>query len=264
MGFSLKNIFGGGGGGSTPKYNVKPLQDILNQGADKQRGIATSLPGQLTPIDTTFGNKQGAAGADYLQNVKQTGTDYVNSIANPQLRDKSIAAINENAYRNVPAAQQAIRESLAGTGRFGNGKAQNLLAQPVVQAGEQAADNSIAYDNQADQNRINATGQAFGANTSALASKLGLDSDTAKTLMENGRGDLIQQAQNLLGIEGDVSQGLFNLEDTRQKSDIASAQADQQRRSALLNSLLGIGGQVGAAYLTKGMSTMRPQPTANV
>lgn len=262
MGFSLKKVFGGGSGGGVPAYNTGPLKDILNQGAEKQRGLTNNLNLELSPVTGKFGDTQTKNANDFVTGQKTLGEDYVRSLNNPTLRDEAVGRINENAFRNVPAAQQAIKESLAGTGRMGNGRATNLLAQPVLQAAQQAGDQATEYDVNQDQTRQNALGQVFGNNASALSSKLGLDSDTARTLMENGRGDLITKAANLMGVEGDLSQGLFNLEDTKQKSDIAAAEAANQRRNALYNSLLGIGGQLGAAYLTKGASTVKPPVTA--
>ena len=89
--------------------------------------------------------------------------------------------------------------------------------------------------------------------------KLGIDRNVAQTLMENGRGDLLDRAMRLSGIEAGRTQGLLDVETLRQQQEIAKDSAKRQR-NAQLASLAGtvagsfaggpgiggaIGGQIG-------------------
>lgn len=250
MGFSLKKIFGGSGG-DVPAFNPTPLRDILNKGADTQRGLVTSLPGQLTPFTTELKTSSNQLGTGFVNNNKANVDNYKRNFVNPAATEAAVGAKQEQNFRTVPAQQQAIREALASTGRLQTGRAGNALAQPVLDAARDTRDFASQLALNDEEARRSAETTGFNATQQADLTKLGLDTDTMKTLFESGRGDIIQQAADLLGIEGDLSQGLFNLENTRQQSDIATAMNKANNRASLRNALLGIGGQLAGVGLGK-------------
>lgn len=252
MGFSLKKIFGGGGsGGGIPAFNPQPLRDILNKSAETQRGLVNTLPGQLKPFTQELGAKTESLGQDYVSGTASRVGDFQRSFVNPAASEAAVTARQEQNFRSVPMQQQAIREALASTGRLQTGRASNALAAPVLAAAEDtrdfAADRAFADE----QSRQEALKTGLSLNQQADLAKLGLDEDTMRTLFETGRGDVLQQVGEFLGIEGDLSQGLFNLENTKQQSDIAAAQEKANRRASLRNALLGIGGQLAGVSIGK-------------
>ena len=246
MGFSLKKIFGGGG--SVPQFDTRPGTDLLNKSAGKQVDFTQNLFDRSKPINENFANKNTQLGNEFLDTTKQMGSDYTNSLNNPALRDQAVGRINENAFRNVPSAQNMIKESLAGTGRYGSGRATDLLAQPVLQAAQQAGDQATEFDVNQDAIRQGALRDVYNTNTGAAGTKFGSDTGTNLTKTGFDRFDLGQYYGDQGDIENNLSQGLFNLDVTKQNANIAAAQAKSAQRSALLQSILGIGGQIAGGY----------------
>lgn len=256
MAFGLQSIFGGGS--KVPSFNPTPLRDILQQGANKQRSVVNSLPGQLVPFNTELQDKTNKIGQDYLTSATGRKNELVSGAVNPAATNAAIGAKQEQEFRGVPMQQQAIRDALASGNRLATGRGAAAIAQPVITAAQNVSDYGSNLNLQNEQNRQTNLRTGISYEQQADLNKLGLDEDTMKTLFETGRGDIVQQAADLLGIEGDLSQGLFNLENTRQLSDIAKAQADEANRNALRNALLGIGGNLAGIGLSKSI----PQATA--
>lgn len=251
MAFSLKKIFGGSSGGSVPAFNPTPLRDILNKSAETQRSLVNTLPGQLSPFNTELKAKTSQLGTDYVAGTNNRVAEFQKGIVNPAATEAAVTARQEQNFRGVPAQQQAIREALASTGRLQTGRASNALIQPVLAAAQDTRDFAAdqAFNDEAARRDALKTG--LSVNQQADLAKLGLDEDTMRTLFESGRGDIIQQVAEQLGIEGDLSQGLFNLENTKQQSDISTAINRANNRAGLRNALLGIGGQLAGIGIGK-------------
>jgi hypothetical protein len=252
MGFSLNKIFGGNSsGGSVPAFNPTPLRDILSKSAETQRGLVETLPGQLKPFTGQLQQGTQQLGQGFTDATKARTADFQRNLVNPQASEAAVTARQEQNFRGVPAAQQAIREALASTGRLQTGRASNALAAPVLAAAEDTRDFAadVAFQDEAARREGLKTGLSI--EQQADLTKLGLDEDTMRTLFETGRGDVLQQVGEFLGIEGDLSQGLFNLENTKQQSDIAQAQNRANNRAGLRNALLGIGGQLAGVGIGK-------------
>ena len=132
MAFSLKKIFGGSGGGSVPAFNPTPLRDILSKSAETQKGLVTSLPGQLQPFTTDFQNKTGALGTGFADRTKARTDEFQRNLVNPQASEAAVGARQEQNFRAVPAQQQAIREALASTGRLQTGRAPAFSRQEPI------------------------------------------------------------------------------------------------------------------------------------
>lgn len=251
MAFDLTSVFKTGG---VPSFNPTPLKDILQQGAQTQRGIVNALPGQLAPLSTNLQTKTNAIGADYLKGAADRAHELATGAVNPSATNAAIGAKQEQEFRGVPRQQQAIRDALASGNRLATGRGAATIAQPLVTAAQNVSDYGSSLNLQNEQNRQDALKTGVSMEQQADLAKLGLDSDTMKTLFETGRGDIVQQAADALGIEGDLSQGLFNLENTSQQAKIAQAQQDAAQRTALRNALLGIGGNLAGIGLGKSLA----------
>lgn len=262
MGFSLKSIFGGGGGG-VPSFNPLPLRDILQKGAQTQRGIVGNTTQALSPINTQLRTESGQLGDQFKTNVQGLSDKLQQGAVNPAATNAAIGAKQEQEFRGVPAAQRAIREALASSNQLATGRGAAAVAQPVIAAAQNTSDFGSALNLQNEQARQDALKTGISLESQAELSKLGLDEQTMRDLFAAGRGDIIQEAADLLGIEGDLSQGLFNLENTTQQAAIAKAQAEAANRSALRNALLGIGGNLAGIGLTK-LIPQRTIPSAAV
>lgn len=254
----LSDIFKSGGG-NVPAFNPTPLRDILNQGATTQKGIVAGLPQKLSPFSTNLQGKTNELGAGYTDTTKALSDRLTAGAVNPVATENAITAKQQQEFRSVPQQQQAIRDALASSNRLATGRGAATIAQPVINAANNTSDFASQLDLQNENQRQDALKTGVSMEQQAALSKLGLDQDTMKTLFETGRGDVVQEAADMLGIEGDLSQGLFNLENTTQQSNIAQAQADADRRAQLRNALLGIGGQLAGV----GIGKLVPQRTVS-
>lgn len=235
----------------TPTVDVAALTRIAEENAIKQRGIVSGLKGNLTPLTGQYEQKRTALsdrinpeteglmeryGAD-LSKVGQTEVDANNQAS---------AAFRERSFRDVPELQRAIRSSLGSTGTAGNAAALSSVARPILDANRTSRD----FDANIEQERLrNVTGRAQGfadtglsARSNAMSTRLGLDEDTINYLTETGRGDLIREAESLLGVEGQLGANKLGIEQARQESEMAKAAASNARRGQLISGLSQLGG----------------------
>lgn len=260
---TLSNAFGGGGG-SIPGYNTAKLNQIATDNANKQRQLIQQKFSGLQPINQQYQTSQTNLSNNILpQNegqIAQFGNDLnAANTAEAAQRQQSSDAFKAQAFQNVPALQRQIRNSLGGNRLLNSGAAVSTLAQPTVQAAQNASNNAAQNEQQrlADvtsrANTLATTG--FNSRQSALASKLGLDENTINQLASMGRSDLIDQFNSLAGVQQQEGADQLGIEQLGESQNIAQAQANQAKKSAILGSLgsiagLGIGsfaGPLGAA-----------------
>lgn len=234
-----------------PSIDVGALTGIVNQNANKQRDIVSGLRNNLTPLSTDFENKrrllgnQVQTGAENL--VGQYGQDLsaVNS-ADANARNAANTAVREQSFRDVPELQRSIRESLGGSGLLNSGGALSALSRPVLEANRSARD----FANENEINRLSGvTGRSekladtgLNLRNNALQSKLGLDEGTINYLNSIGRGDLIDEAGKLLGIQDQQGANLLGIEQARQANEIEKAKAAASNRAGIFSSLGSLGG----------------------
>jgi len=246
-------------GGSSKGMDTGKLRTMFLQGLGRQRGEVEKGFAQLPQFSQQFEKKQGELGQGFVDTSRQQAMDFGRNLENIDTSDmvkQRQAKAQELAFRNLPAAQQALRENLAATGGLNRGAAIRSLQQPVLQASQQAADQAFNIQSQADQDTIARREQAleglFKTEQGAALQKLGIDKDTARLLMENGRSDVLERASALAGIESARTQGLLDIELARQQDDIRQDQAKSARRGALLGSLGSLAGAGAGMALTGG------------
>lgn len=254
----------GGGSSSIPGYDTGKLNAISKANADKQRQLIQQKFTGLQPINQQYQTSQTNLSNGILpqaeEQVQKFGTD-LNSVntADAAQRQQSSDAFRANAFRDVPAIQRQIRNSLGGNRLLNSGAAVSTLANPTVNAAQNASD----FASQNEQARLaGVTGRAnefattgFNTRQQALASKLGIDENTINQLKDMGRGDLIDQFNSLSDVQGQEGANELGIEQLGQSQNIAAAQANAAKRSAILGSLgsiagMGIGsfaGPLGAA-----------------
>lgn len=237
------------GGGSPKGIDTGKLRTMLEQGLNKQKGIVEQGFAQLPQFGQAFEQKQGQLGADLVSGSRDRAMEFGKGLEAIDTSDQVKARqgqAQELAFRNLPAAQQAIRENLAATGGLNRGVAVRALQQPVLQASQQAADESFNIQSEADQANIarreQALGTLFNTEQGAALTKLGIDKDTARTLMETGRSDVLNRALQLTNIEGQRTQGLLDIETLAQQQSAAQDAAKRGRLGQVLSTVGGLGG----------------------
>lgn len=235
----------------TPSLDTGALTRISQDNEAKQKAIVGGLRGNLSPINANFETKRNALGTNFQGAteglVQQYGQDLsAANVADANTRNASNVAFREQSFRDVPEIQRSIRESLGGSGTIGNAAALSALSRPILDANRTSRD----FTAQNEINGLNTTAgrsekladTGFNARSGALSTKLGLDDDTIKFLTETGRGDLIDEANSLLGIEDQAGTNRLGIEQARQSSEMAKAAASNARRGQILTSLGSLGG----------------------
>jgi hypothetical protein len=149
----------------------------------------------------------------------------------------------------LPELQRAAREGAAATGGLKRGAGAEMVQRPVREAttaiGDVAGD--IAIQSQMAQQ--NALDRVFSGDTAFEMEKLGIDRGVAQTLLDTGRADILQEAMGLVGVEDQLTTDLLGIEQNRMEAEAAAELAKAQRKSSLMNALLGAGGKVAGGFL---------------
>lgn len=242
-------------GGSSKGIDTGALRNILERGINRRRSLVEGAFTELPQFGQTFEKSQQEAGEQFADTSRQAAQNLASGLRNVESPDfvrRQQAKSRELAFRDLPAAQQQIRESLAATGGLGRGVAVRALQQPVLQAQQTAADQAFQIEQGAAGRNIarqeQALNQIFSTDAGIALQQLGIDQDVARTLLETGREDVLDRALQLSGIEAERTQGLLDLETLRQQQEIAQ---DQQKR-ARLAAILGTVGSIGGAAIGGG------------
>jgi hypothetical protein len=243
-----------GGGGSIPGIDAAKLNAINQKNAQTQRELIAQRLSGLQPINAQFETSRNALSAripgEAEKVIGQYGADLDKATAaEKSARDTSTNQFREQAFRDVPAVQQAIRNQLSGNRLMGSGAALSSLAKPLIGATQNASDfaaqnESARLGNVANRADSLASG-GFGVRQKAMADRLGLDQSTIDSLAQMGRTDIIDKFNSLAGVEDQAGANELSIEQAKQQNDIARAQADAAKRGGLFSQV----GQLGGAAI---------------
>lgn len=244
-------IFGIGGKSKVPSLDTGALERIRADSEAKKKSLITGLRPGLQPFSTQFQTQRADLSRQIPTTTENTIGQYRTDLAGVGAQEKAAGNLatqnfREQSFRDVPELQRSIRESLGGSGLLQNAAAASTLARPTLEANRAARD----FESQTAQNQIQneasrQTGLAstgFNARTSAMKDKLGLDKETIDYLTSIGRTDLIDEANNLLGVEEQAGADKLGIEQARQANEMAKAAANASRRSGVLSSLGSLAG----------------------
>lgn len=252
MGFSLKSVFGGGGG-KVPQMDFNKLKQISEAGATTQKNLITQRLGELGGVTNQFKTGREALSARIPQESENLLQRYGQELSGVGALEKSAGELasrtaQEQAFRDVPAIQRAIKAQLGGTGLLKSGAAATALANPLTSAYQSAADftrqNELMRLQNETARREGLAKTGLDVRGNAIAQRLGLDEGTINTLKDIGREDLISKFSDLAGIENTRTNQLLGYEQAAQQQAIAKAQADAARKGSLLSNIGSIGGTV--------------------
>lgn len=236
------------------------LLRISQDNEAKQKAIVGGLQGKLSPLSTRFETRRNELGQGFETGTENTLSRYGQDLSAANTADaaaRNAASVNfrESSFRNVPELQRSIRESLGGSGTIGNAAALSALSRPVLDANRASRDfdatNEVAGLDRSAARTEKVADTGFNARSNALSTKLGLDTDTINYLTETGRGDLIDEANKLLGIEDQAGANRLGIENARQQQEIAKAAASNSMRGNIISGLTQLGG-AGLGFLAGG------------
>lgn len=243
---------------SVPSLDTGRLLDISKRNANLQRDLVSQQFGSLAPLNVNFESKRTALGQSIAPQTENILSQYGQNLseankAEENARNAATTNFRAQAFRDVPAIQRAIRNSLGGNRLLQSGAAASTLANPITGAVQSAADFAANQENERLANIANRAdtlaNAGFGARTSALEKKLGLDEGTINQLTQMGRTDLIDKFNKLGGIQEQEGANELGIEQARQMNEIAKAQAANANRGGILSSLGSLAGLgIGAAF----------------
>lgn len=248
----------GTGSPNIPGYDTGALKGIVQEGYNKRKNLLEGAFGQLPQFGQDYEKKATSFGDQFSNANLGAAEEYQKGLAGLGEEQKaanelSVANNREQNFRQVPEVERRIRDIVGATIGFGSGAAAPQLAAPTLQAAQQSGDfqNQLEVNrlNQAAANRKEGLGTIFNAKQTNALNKLGIDQDTAKMLLETGRGDVLNRALQLSGLEGENAQSLLDIEQLRQSQDIARAQAEAKAKSGRLGAITSLAG-LGVGALT--------------
>jgi hypothetical protein len=255
--------------GKKKKSNIDTgyLTGLVNQSTGKQRDIVGQRDVELAPLYDKYKADSAKLGEDYLTSTRGASEQYKKDVAGLGLEDRLASQkagdlLQKQQFRSVPGQQQAIKESLAATGSLRSGGGRTALAQPTKEAYQNVSDfrteQEVQNLQQESARKEQAISNVYSTELGAQLTKLGLDKDTMQYLVESGRGDIINRAADLLGIEQSQLNAMLGIYGLKANEDMANATAENDRRQAIYNSLTGLGGSLIAG----GMGGSSKAPSA--
>lgn len=229
-----------------PQVDVAGLTRLAQDTAGRKREILGQLSPKLDPLSAKFEGTQGQIGSQYRADVGKMGEGFLADIEKTG-QAKDTAQFNlaqEQTFRQLPQVQQAIRESLAGTGGLGRGYAVTELAKAPLQAAQNLSDLTQELAIAGGDRKAAALDRVYQTNSGAALNKLGIDRDTAQMLLETGRSDILTQAAQALGIEDQLAEDLFGIQQLAMGQGFARNAAENENRQNITNALVGIGGNL--------------------
>jgi hypothetical protein len=234
-----------------PGIDTGALTRIAEQNAATQRDLLGRKKLALQPLTEQFRTDRTAFSGQIEPGTENLLTRLGQDVSNIGAQEKTAneaagIAQREQSFREVPAMQRAIRESLGGSGLLRSGGAVGQVAQPIIDAARSSRDFTSGLETTRLGNEARrAEGLAstgFNARTAALNQRLGFDENTLNTLAELGRTDLIDEYNALAGIEADLGSSRLSIEQARQANAIEQAKASASRRAGILGSLGSVAG----------------------
>lgn len=247
------------GGSKKPKIDYAGMLKTVREGAGKQREYVNTAYSDVKPLDTKFSSDMGTLGTNYESKVSGLGEDYLKSLqgmtaGDQELATKQLDLAKEQAYRTLPVNQEIIRKNLAASGNLRTGASAKAFGDTVLQNQQNLSDygQKLGIANlQANQARME-TGitNVYNSKAGAALQRLGLDADTFRTLYQNGRTDILDQAMKLVGISDQEVANILGVQGIQANAELVSTFGENANRQALLNSITSIVGQAGAQWNT--------------
>lgn len=257
-GLALGGVGGAVAGGLLGKKK-KPSIDISGQlaqlqaNAEKNRGINRNL------FDTTSGNlaaykaDAGAAMDRARTDFEGAKGEYTGAI-NSNVDEAKMAlrkSLYADTFNGMPDALRAIREASAAGGGLDTGSYQKQLdnfgrttAQNLTRGETDIQLAGLETKNQAQTNIFNTFNQ--------LSQKLNDNQLQILTkVLDTGDMNAVRKATTEMGLNDAETQGIIDLMNFKQSGQMASDQADEASKYALLASLISGGSQIMGARMAK-------------
>lgn len=252
-----------GGRQRQPTFDISGIQRQLRLGGQEQRGIVTGLRPQLQPFTEQFQARLGEALAQRKAGGLASREQLLAGVTDVGGQQATLrrAELQKQVLGLSPQLQQQILEAQAATGGIQRGSTQVQLGQLAQQQGVALAGGLADIEGQrlAQEQQVNEI--IFGAEERELQEVLGIDTAVAQQLLQLGRGDLLQEAAELLEISRAQQQGQLALAQIQAGQQFAQQAESQRQRGLLQQGLIGAGTQLLGFGLTRGAGVQPVQTT---
>ena len=231
---------------ATDFFNAGKLEQRTQTGAQRQRDIIGGARKEVAPLGGQFKSSIGTAVNTAEQRRRALAGDFLSNLGKGQkaLGTAQFGQAKQQILGALPELQRAAREGSAATGGLKRGAAATAIQAPVTQAGAALGDVAGDIAIQAQTQKNQAFSNIFQGDRAFELQKLGIDQDVAETLLSTGRSDILQEALQLAGVEGQLTADLLGIEQNRQEIAAAESLARKQREAALRSAIIGTGGSI--------------------
>lgn len=251
-GLTAAGMFGKKKKVQTPDYT--PLINEIKAGAERQKGLVTTVRPESTAMGEQYKKDIGAATEASQEQARQSSKNFLQDIGkSTQVEGQQLSDILRSRVLGAqPELQKQNREAMAATGGLQRGAAVKGAQQIQQQASQKIAEGEQEIALQQQQAINQAKTQAQNLDQQLINDKLGIDKDTLMKLYDTGRTDLINEANALLGIEQTTGGQVLDVMKAQQGANLAGQVSAAQQRQALLDSLTGL----GTGMMTYGLSSL--------
>jgi len=239
------------GKSSGPGVDVQPQFQQINDSANKQSSLATGLKNNVLNSGQNY-KAEAMGNADRSDaTARASSSQFLDDIgkSSDRLGENLSSALYRRTMQAQPAQNDALREQLAATGGLNRGSADSAFIKQSADTSSKLFEGNQDIVNNTLDARIGATEKAYDYDQNLIQNRLGVDQDILAKVYASGDAALIREAEQLLGVEETRKGDTLDAMGFKQSADMAKANADANRKTEMLSSLLKVGGTVaGAAF----------------
>lgn len=239
------------GKSKVPTYNPAFAINQAQAGQEAEnRAIGSFKQGSQAGIDAF---KTGISGAEEAAQTQSQGaaSDYLQAF--DPLTSKVVQqrqdALKRSLFGQIPELVQAGREAGAAGGGLDRGVVQSQLAGIPLEQGRQFSEGAQALETEALSQQLNARSKVYDASNQLILSKLGIDENTQRAILDSGNQALIQELNSIIDNSRNSIGLQIQADSAAQGSAIGAAQNSAANKQAMINGLLGIGGTIAGGMV---------------
>ncbi len=208
----------------TPSYDLQAMVDTIRNSQNKLQALNTPLKTGVGDLGDKAAEARRTSSQNFLTEIGKT-TDLQGKELSDILRQRVMGA--------QPGQEAALRENLAATGGLNRGAAGAAFTNLATTNAQAIGQGEQELAVQALQNKAEAIKQVYQLDDNFINNRLGIDKDTLLQIYQSDRQDLINEANQLLGIQ-----------EFSGNQATASSLSSQTQNQNTLNALIGAGATI--------------------
>lgn len=265
----LSGLIGSGQG--EKEIDMAALLQTINSSGQYQQQLINSLPAEIQANLRQYAASQGQALGTLQGQVGAQGAAYTKGLTsiygpNSDAANAQKSANTQAAYSSVPGTQDAIRNALAATGGLSRGNAGASLAQPYVQAAQNAGQANANVNAQQTQLAQGASAKALDVVNSMDANlfqtQFGMSQQQAQQILSTGNTTLQNQLAQLIMQNQNQTNQTLGVQGIQAQNGYQNALQQQGYQNAIYNGLGNTAINLGTNYMNSAGSTSSGLPAS--